>query len=224
MVDTADAPVLVVLTRAPSAGGKTRLFASLGVSPDQELPTALLLDTLDGAAVPGVRRVVAVTPASARDEVRAIVGEVEVMAQPEGDLGERMRATMTALFARGAPAVALIGSDVPHITPATIAQAFALVMRDPDALVLGPAADGGYYLIAAQRVPDVFVGVEWGSERVLAQTERAAAAHRFRVHHLATVADVDTANDLHSAARSGRAPCTADWLSAYAARVGAADA
>ena len=221
MVDTADAPVLAVLTRAPSAGGKTRLFASLGVSPDQGFLTALLLDTLDGAAVPGVRRVVAVTPASAREEVRAVVGDVEVMAQPEGDLGERMRATMTALLARGAPAVALIGSDMPHITPATIAQAFALVMRDPDALVLGPAADGGYYLIAAQRVPDVFAGVEWGSERVLAQTERAAAAHRLRVHHLATVADVDTADDLRSAARSGRAPRTAAWLSAYAARPGA---
>lgn len=220
MVDAADAPVLAVLTRAPSSGGKTRLFASLGVSPDPKLLAALLLDTLDGAAVPGVRRVVAVTPASACDDVRDIVGDVEVMAQPEGDLGERMRATMTALFARGAPAVALIGSDVPHITAATIAEACALVVRDPDALVLGPAADGGYYLIAAQRVPDVFGGVEWGSEQVLAQTERAAAAHQFRVHHLATIADVDTADDLHRAARSGRAPRTAAWLSAYDARRG----
>jgi len=218
MVDAADAPVLAVLTRAPSAGGKTRLFASLGLPPDPNLLTALLLDTLDGAAVPGVRRVVAVTPASACDEVRDIVGDVEVMAQPEGDLGERMRATMTALFARGAPAVALMGSDVPHSTAATIAEAFALVVRDPDALALGPAADGGYYLIAARRVPDVFSGIEWGSEDVLAQTERAAAAHQFHVHHLATMADVDTAADLHAAARSGRAPRTAAWLSTYAAR------
>lgn len=213
MVDAADAPVLAVLTRAPSSGGKTRLFASLGLPPDPSLLAALLLDTLDGAAVPGVRRVVAVTPASACDEVRDIVGDVEVMAQSDGDLGERMRATMTALFARGAPAVALIGSDVPHITAATIAEACALVVRDPAALVLGPAADGGYYLIAAQRVPDVFSGIEWGSDRVLAQTERAAAAHRFRVHHLATRADVDTADDLRRAASSGRAPRTAAWLS-----------
>ena len=213
MVDAADAPVLAVLTRAPSSGGKTRLFASLGLPPDPSLLAALLLDTLDGAAVPGVRRVVAVTPASACDEVRDIVGDVEVMAQPEGDLGERMRATMTALFARGAPAVALMGSDAPHIAAATIAEACALVVRDPDALVLGPSADGGYYLIAAQRVPDVFSGIEWGSEDVLAQTERAAAAHQFHVHHLATMADVDTADDLHRAVRSGRAPRTAAWLS-----------
>jgi rSAM/selenodomain-associated transferase 1 len=216
MVDAAGAPVLAVLTRAPSSGGKSRLFASLDMPPDPRLLAALLLDTLDGAATPGVRQVVAVAPASACDDVRAIVGDVEVMAQPDGDLGQRMRATMTALFARGAPAVGLIGSDLPHITASTIAEAFALVVRDPDALVLGPAADGGYYLVAAQRVPDIFSGIEWGSGDVLAQTERAAAARQFHVHRLATVADVDTAGDLRRAAHSGRAPRTAAWLRTYA--------
>ena len=220
MVDAADAPVLAVLTRAPSSTGKTRLFASLGVPPDPSLLAALLLDTLDGAAVPGLRRVVAVTPASACDAVREIVGDVEVMAQPDGDLSERMRATMTTLFARGASAVALIGSDLPHLTAATIADACALVAKDPDALVLGPATDGGYYLVAARRVPDVFSGITWGSAQVLAQTEQAAVAGRFRVYHLPTLADVDTAQDLQGAARSGRAPRTAAWLDAYAARPG----
>lgn len=219
MVDAADAPVLAILTRAPSSGGKTRLFASLGIPPDPTLLAALLLDTLDGAAASGVRRIIAVTPASACDDVRALVagsGGVEIMPQPEGDLGERMHGTMTALFARGASAVALIGSDLPHIAGATIADACALVVRDPDALALGPAADGGYYLIAAQRVPDVFGGVEWGSGEVLAQTARAAAVHRFRVHYLETMADVDTVDDLHRVARSGRAPRTGAWLTAFA--------
>ncbi len=220
MVDAADAPVLAVLTRAPSSRGKTRLFASLGVPPDPSLLAALLLDTLDGATVPGVRRVVAVTPASACDAVREIVGNLEVISQPEGDLGERMRATMTTLFARGAPAVVLIGSDLPHITAATIVDACALVAKDPDALVLGPATDGGYYLVAARRVPDVFSGISWGSTHVLSQTQRAAAVGRFQVYHLPTLADVDTAQDLHGAARSGRAPRTAAWLDAYAARRG----
>ena len=200
-----------------------RLFASLGAPPDPSLLAALLLDTLDGVAVPGVRRVVAVTPASACDAVRDIVGDVEVIAQPEGDLGERMRATMTALFARGAPAVVLVGSDLPHIPAATIVDACALVAKDPEALVLGPASDGGYYLIAARRVPDVFSGITWGSEHVLAQTAQAAAVGRFRVYHLPTLADVDTGDDLRGAARSGRAPRTAAWLDAYAARLGRPD-
>ena len=216
MVDAPDPPVLAVLTRAPSSRGKTRLFASLGVPPDPRLLAALLLDTLDGVTVPGVRRVVAVTPASTCDEVRDIVGDVEVIAQSEGDLGERMRATMTGLFARGAPAVVLVGSDLPHLTAPTIVDACAFVAKDPDALVLGPAPDGGYYLIAARRVPDVFSGITWGSEHVLAQTERAAAVGRFRVYHLPALADVDTAGDLRDAARSGRAPRTAAWLGAHA--------
>ena len=212
MVDAADPPVLAVLTRAPSSRAKTRLFASLGMPPDPALLTALLLDTLDGAAVPGMRRVVVVTPAPAVDDVRRIVGDVEVIAQPDGDLGERMRATMSVLFAGGAPAVVLIGSDVPHITSATIADACGRLAGDPDALVLGPAADGGYYLIAARRVPEVFSGIEWGSEHVLAQTEQAAAAQRLHVHRLATLTDVDTADDLRAAVRSGRASRTAAWL------------
>lgn len=212
MVDAADTPVVAVLTRAPSSGGKTRLFASLGLPADPALLSALLLDTLDGAAAPGVRRVVAVTPADGCDEVRRIVGDVGVMPQPDGTLGERMRAVMAALFARGAPAVALIGSDLPHITSATVAEAFALAARDPDALVLGPAADGGYYLIAARRLPDVFSGIDWGSARVRLQTEQAAVANGFTVHHLQTMSDVDTSDDLRRAAASGLARRTAAWL------------
>jgi glycosyltransferase A (GT-A) superfamily protein (DUF2064 family) len=155
---------------------------------------------------------VAVTPEDGCDEVRRLVGNVAVMPQPDGDLGERMRAVMAALFARGAPAVALIGSDLPHLTPAIVAEAFAIAARDRDALVLGPAADGGYYLIAAQRLPDVFSGIDWGSARVCLQTEQAAVANGFRVQLLRTMSDVDHVDDLRSAAASGVARRTAAWL------------
>ena len=214
-MDATHAPVVAILTRAPSSGGKSRLFAGLGRPVSAELLSALLLDTLEGAAVPGVHQVVAVTPATACGEVREIVGEVAVVAQPEGDLGERMQAIFAALLAGGAAAVALLGSDLPHIAPAIVAEALARAARDPEALVLGPAADGGYYLIAAQRVPAVFAGIEWGSPRVLAQTERAAVADGWRVHRLATLADVDTVDDLRRAIRSGRASRTAAWVRAH---------
>lgn len=218
MVDAADAPVLAILTRAPSSGGKTRLFASLGLSPDPSLLDALLLDTLDATAVSGIRRVVAVAPPEACDEVRRIVRDVEVMAQPDGDLGERMKAVMTALFAQGASAVCVIGSDVPHISPAIVAEAFAVVARDPDALVLGPAADGGYYLIAARRVPNVFSRIAWGTSRVREQTELAAESKGLHVHRLEELADVDTAVDLRRAAQSGSARRTAAWVIASGLR------
>jgi len=219
MVGAPNAHVLALLTRAPSAGGKTRLFQSLGISSDPTLLRALLLDTLEGSVVPQVRRVIAVTPASACAEVGELVGDTEVMAQPEGDLGERMRATMTTLFAGGASAVALIGSDLPHMSGAPIEAAFEVLSRDAGALVLGPAEDGGYYLVAARRVPDVFSGIEWGSAHVLAQTETAAELDGFRVQRVDVLGDVDTEDDLRRAVLGGRAPRTSAWLRRYVPRL-----
>ena len=217
MVDASSAPVVAILTRAPSSGGKTRLFTSLGLPGDPALLAALLLDTVDGAAAPGVRRVIAVTPPEACDEVRRLAAGVDVIPQPGGDLGERMRGVMAALFEQGAPAVAVIGSDLPHIMPSTIAEAIACMVDDAT-LVLGPADDGGYYLIAARRVPDVFTGIEWGSARVLAQTEQAAVRDGLTVRRLAPMSDVDSAADLRHAGATGRAPRTSAWVSAQASR------
>ena len=212
MVDAADAPVLAVLTRAPSAGGKSRLFAGLGCPPDPRLLEALLLDTVERAAPPGVRCVIAVTPGSACGEVRDLT-TIETIPQVEGDLGERMRGAMAHLFDRGARAVALIGSDLPHITPAAAGAAFDALAGDPDALVLGPAADGGYYMVASTRVPGVFTGIDWGTAQVLEQTRRAALARGFRVRLLAEMRDVDTADDLRRVCDVAMPPPrTARWL------------
>lgn len=76
--------------------------------------------------------------------------------------------------------------------------------------MLGPAADGGYYLIAATRVPDVFEDIDWGSPRVLAQTEAAARRAGLPTQLLDVVRDVDTVADLVALA-PGRAPRTTQW-------------
>jgi hypothetical protein len=217
MADRTGARALTVLTRAPSSGGKRRLFAGLGRACDPALLEALLLDTLDGTAVPGVARTVAVTPASACEEIRGlVVGQrgVGVRPQAEGDLGERMRDAMAAMFEAGAEAAALVGSDLPHLTPALVAEAFDEIEREPRTLALGPAADGGYYLIAARRLPDVFSGVGWGGARVLTQTVSAAVAAGLRVHVLDILEDVDTVEGLRRAAASGGARRTAAWVRA----------
>lgn len=213
MVDVAAARVVAVLTRAPSSGGKTRLFEALGCAPDPRLLTALLLDTLDGAAAPDVIRVVSVTPASACDEVASLLPPgIDVVAQSTGSLGERMRRTLASLLERGARAVVLIGSDLPAITPSIVAAAFGMLERDPDALVLGPAADGGYYLIGATRVPPVFDGIEWGSDAVLTQTKAAAAIAGLRISLVDGLSDVDTPGDLQRLAQQLPASRTAIWL------------
>ena len=221
MVDVAGADTVAVLTRAPSAGGKSRLFAELGTPPDPDLLAALLLDTIAGVTIPEARIVVAVTPRDACDEVARFVAlhtqssPIQTMAQPDGDLGERMRGTMASLFEAGARAVALVGSDLPAITHDTIRAAFDRVADDRDSLVLGPALDGGYYLVAATRVPPVFKHVAWGSVDVLEQTCAAAAEAHLRVHLLDTLGDVDTLSDLRAVPPSTRA---AAWLRRNAIR------
>lgn len=213
MVDVAGARVVAVLTRAPSSGGKTRLFAALGCVSDPRLLTALLLDTLDGAAAPDISRVVSVTPASACDEVASLVPRgVGVMPQSSGELGERMRGAFASLFESGARAVVVIGSDLPAITPSIVAAAFEILERDVDALVLGPAADGGYYLVGATRVPPVFDGIEWGSDAVLAQTQAAAARAGLRVSVVETLTDIDAIDDLRRLGEGLPASRTAAWL------------
>ena len=175
MVGVAQAPTVAVLARAPSAGGKRRLFAALGLPADPTLLTALLLDTLDGVLATGFRVLVGVEPPSAADEVRALVPpRVEVVAQSAGDLGDRMRALMGEAFARGADAVVLVGSDLPDLSPEPLREAVDVLDAEPHAVVLGPAADGGYYLVGATQLPDIFTGIDWGGPDVLAQTEAAA--------------------------------------------------
>lgn len=212
MVGVAGADVLVVLTRAPSAGGKSRLFAELGMAPDPLLRAALLLDTIDGAAPRGSpwTLVVAVEPAEGTREVASLVPGREVVTQPEGSLGDRMYDVIEARFAAGAARVVLIGSDLPAMTADRVSAAFEVLRRSPGTVVLGPADDGGYYLIGATATPPVFAGIDWGRPDVLARTRTAAELAGCPVALIAPLPDVDGAADL--AAVPDSAWRTRAWL------------
>lgn len=204
MVDLQGENVVAILTRAPSSRGKTRLFRELGSEPDPELLGALLLDTLDAAALPGTRTVVCFTPPESEPEMRTLLpAGVLLLAQPAGELGDRMRLPFDRLLARGAASVVLIGSDLPGIESAVLSEAFRILRDRPNVVVLGPALDGGYYLIGATRTPaPVFTEIRWGTADVLAQTEQRASAAGLEVVRVAPAADVDTVDDLRTLIRS----------------------
>ena len=204
MVDLQGQDVVAVLTRAPSAGGKTRLFRELGCEPDPDLLAALLLDTLDAASTPDTRCVACFTPPESEPEMRRLVPPgVLLLAQPAGELGDRMKFVFDRLFARGAAAVVLIGSDLPGIESSTVSAAFQALRERPEAVVLGPALDGGYYLIGATRTPTALFGdIRWGTADVLAQTHHRARAAGLPIARVAPGADVDTLDDLRSLMRS----------------------
>ena len=124
--------------------------------------------------------------------------------QTSGDLGRRMATAFAEAFRSGALRVAVIGTDCPAITPELLAEAFQRL--ETADLVLGPATDGGYYLIALRRpVPELFVDIPWGSPRVLEQTLQRAQRLSLSVALLKTLSDVDRPEDVVHWERVGRA-------------------
>lgn len=187
---------LLIFARAPQRGlVKTRLAASVG--PDRALAiyrslTEQLLLRLQGMHAD---MVVVHSPADAAVGMRAWLGDALAYdAQCSGDLGTRMRHAMATAFADGAERVVVIGTDCPDLTAATVDASFA-ALRHAD-VVLGPALDGGYYLIGASEVHDVlFEDIPWSTARTLRVTLDRARDAGLRVALLPALRDIDTVDD-----------------------------
>lgn len=115
--------------------------------------------------------------------------------QSGGDLGARMSAAFQTSFDLGIDKVAIIGTDCPKLKAEIIAKAFdELIDQD---LVLGPAKDGGYYLIGLRRrIPELFDGIKWGTSEVFAETLMIAKNLGLNIAVLPTLADIDRPQDL----------------------------
>ena len=116
------------------------------------------------------------------------------MLQVGQDLGERMKNAFAENFESGMEKVVLIGTDCPSLEGTHLAQAFEAL--DQSDLVLGPAMDGGYYLIGMKRRSDfLFEGIFWSTELVLSQTLALAAAQGMQTSLLPVLEDIDTLED-----------------------------
>ena len=173
---------------------KSRLAAEIGAAAALESYLELLAITVGALReCPDVE--VRFTPDGASEEARRwVLPRWEVRPQGTGDLGQRLEVAFADAFAAGADRVAAIGSDCPDITPLDFVTAEQLLAEHD--LVLGPATDGGYWLIAMNRsFPVLFREIDWSTDRVLAQTISAAQAHGIRIASLRTLSDVDTRAD-----------------------------
>lgn len=193
---------LIVFTRYPEPGKtKTRLIPALGA-----LGAATLQRQMTKYVLLQARKLQNFHCVSV--EVRFAGGEQQLMqqwlgkdfqyvAQSTGDLGCRMTQAIADAYQNGVESVVIIGSDCPQLQATAIAQAFQLLPQNCD-LVLGPALDGGYYLIGVNRlIPELFIGIDWGTERVLQQTVNIAKKLNLAITYLPTLADVDRPEDLH---------------------------
>lgn len=217
---------LTIFARAPVPGRvKTRVAERVGASRACALYRAMLRDTLAlatvaASCVPNCDAWVIFTPDDAfEDGPHSLrpVWDGPHQAQRGSDLGARMLHCLADMRAHGYTRVAIIGSDAPDIPPGLICDAFGTLAAAP--AVLGPARDGGYYLIGTS-VPlpvEAFADVTWSAPTTLDETRRALGAQGIVPHLLGTWDDVDTFDDLQTLAarlKSGasHAPATAAWL------------
>ncbi len=189
---------LLVFVKRPRAGEvKTRLGRDLGPEDAAELYRAMAEQVLAATAPApgGYAREVWFAPAGAARDIAAWLPGETRRAQAGGDLGRRMDGAFASAFARGATRAVLIGTDAPALDRDRVERALD-ALRHHD-LVLGPATDGGYYLIGlgASR-PGLFRGVAWSTPAVLQATLERAAALGLRAALLDELRDVDTLADL----------------------------
>jgi rSAM/selenodomain-associated transferase 1 len=192
---------LIVFARFPEPGKtKTRLIPGLGAHGACAMHFELTRRTMELATRLRVTRGV-------DWQVRFAGGNVNRMQQLFGhdmahylpqngaDLGERLQDAVTAAFLDGVQRLIVIGTDCPEIESKTLTDALeALNQHD---VILGPAYDGGYYLIGL-RVdrPGLFQEIEWSTERVLAQTLDRCRDGGYSTHLLQTLSDIDHTEDL----------------------------
>jgi rSAM/selenodomain-associated transferase 1 len=191
----AAADQLIVFVKAPRPGFvKTRLAAALG--PDEAAAAYRALAERLFAHLAGLTEVeLRYTPDEALYEIQPWLRD-GWRAQPQGagDLGERLTRATEHAFVAAARRVAVIGSDCPDVSEADVRAAW-LALAEND-VALGPASDGGYWLVALREPqPGLFARMPWSTDEVLATTLERAEALGLKVALLRTLSDVDTAED-----------------------------
>lgn len=200
MTQIAAKKCLIIFTRYPEPGKtKTRLIPVLG-----EDGAATLQRQMTEQKLAEVNKLQAFYSLSV--EIHFTGGNEQLMQewlgsnlvyrrQSEGDIGCRMASALQSSFKAEMDNVVLIGIDCPDLNAQIMAQAFQ-ALRQHD-LVLGPAADGGYYLIGLRRlIPELFTGIRWSTDEVLSETLKIAQRLELNVAKLPLLRDVDRPEDL----------------------------
>ncbi len=184
---------LILFARRPELGKvKTRLAAGIGDELALKFYKKLLAHARDIARATETADAKVFLTDTTNDEFWT---EFEVFQQPAGDLGERMQSAFETVFEQGYEKVAIIGSDCPELTAAEIEKAFYLL--DTVDVVMGPATDGGYYLLGMNTMHrPLFSGIPWSTEEVAAKTMAIAEKEGLQLQQLSAHSDIDTVEDL----------------------------
>jgi len=192
---------IIVMVKYPLAGSvKTRLGCEIGIANACELYREFVQTLLETCRATGFDTVISCHPDHLVSDYRKWLGHgFQYMVQRGPDLGDKMRDAFEQGFALGYDRVILTGSDLPHLPVAVIKEA-AQKTGTCD-VVIGPALDGGYYLVAMTRdrfFPGMFDDIPWSTPEVLRVTLEKIAACRRNHCLLKTMRDIDTLADLNA--------------------------
>ncbi len=213
-----DKRLLIFFVKSPEPGAvKTRLSAEIGRDLAVELYRDIGARSLKAVEGGDYEIRIDFCPPDRLSIVKTWLGEGRVYFPQDGaDLGKRMENAFKSAFRDGAEYVVLTGSDIPDLSGEIIEEAFSKL--DDNGAVIGPAKDGGYYLIGFRKggfLPEVFNGIRWGTDTVFTDTmaafKRARAARGAGAaeaepgpHILPELTDVDRAEDIEFAGLSVR--------------------
>jgi len=210
---------ILFFVKHPVKGGvKSRLAAELDDTIAFELYKNFILDMLATLTTCEAQCLICVYPQSALGKLREWLGAgYDYLPQEGNDLGERMKNSFIKAFNMGYERAILIGSDIPDLPRPIVRDAFkALTSND---VTVGPAYDGGYYLIGFRYetfIPEVFDKIKWGGGTVLRNTLNRLQKSVGSVHLLPTWSDVDTKADLTALLqRNGSGKCNCPKTIAY---------
>jgi len=190
---------LLFFVRSPEKGNvKSRLAAAIGDELTVKLYKSFVLQMLSTLKKGNFPFYICFYPKDALKNLKRWLGnQFHYIPQMGADLGERMRNGFTEAFQMGFKRVVLIGSDIPDLPLEFIQEAFTS-LEQKDA-VIGPAYDGGYYLIGFKDEtfsPQVFEGIAWGTRTVFDETVKKIKRFRRLAHILPYQRDMDTVEDL----------------------------
>ncbi|MBX9840190.1 MAG: TIGR04282 family arsenosugar biosynthesis glycosyltransferase [Xanthobacteraceae bacterium] len=192
-----------IMCKAPRAGRtKTRLAAHVGASAAAELSACFLRDVAAAVeAVPvalGRKGYGVYAPAGTEADLRDLFPPgFGLMLQAGSDLGQALFGAAKDLLRAGHNGVLLVNGDSPTLPPAFLSSAIEMLRQPGDRMVLGPAADGGYYLIGLKQPhAHLFADIAWGTATVAQSTRRRAAEVGLAVAELPEWYDIDDAETL----------------------------
>ncbi|SEA24299.1 hypothetical protein SAMN05660420_01569 [Desulfuromusa kysingii] len=192
---------LLIFSKYPVLGkAKTRLIPALGAEGAAQLHRRLAEHTLKTARTTCAERcncnlTVHYTGARLKDFRSWLGSDLEYKVQPDGDLGARMQAAFKTSFDHHHNYVIGLGTDVPGLTPELIQHAYTC-LGDYD-IVIGPALDGGYYLLGMKSPrPELFAHIDWGTDQVYRQTREICTRLELSVYELPHLSDIDLPEDL----------------------------